>query len=263
MTSEDTMRRVPVEVSNLSFAYPNGVAVFDGFNLRIEGGESLAVIGPPGCGKSTLLYLIAGLRRPSRGKVLVAGVPVIGPRRETGLILQDYGLLPWATALGNIALGLRLRGVSSRERKQIATEWLLRLGLERVAHRYPGQMSGGQRQRVAVARTLATNPDLLLMDEPFSALDSLTREDLQGLVLGLGIATRLTTVLVTHSVEEAALLGRRVLVLGKPPLQSGVLIPSPGAGSPEYRHSKEFLDVCHEVRERVHEAARAFGEDAR
>jgi NitT/TauT family transport system ATP-binding protein len=214
----------------------------------VKHGESWAVVGPSGCGKTTLLYLLAGLHRPKSGEVLVEGDPVTGPRPSTGLILQDYGLLPWATAKDNIALGLRIRGIKARERDALAHHWLERLGIEAVANKYPGQLSGGQRQRVAIARTLILNPTLLLMDEPFSSLDSSTREDLQNLVVQLATDGSMTTVLVTHDIQEAAFLGRKVLVVGGAPISDGVVVDNPLARRPQYRHTPEFFAKCSELK---------------
>ncbi|MBI4328371.1 MAG: ABC transporter ATP-binding protein [Chloroflexi bacterium] len=235
----------------MSFAYERRTPIFGDFTWSVERGESWAIIGPSGCGKTTLLYLLAGLRRPERGQVFVASKPLRGPRRATGLILQDYGLLPWATAAENIDLGLRLRGIDGRERRRRVMEWMTHLGIASLAGRYPAQLSGGQRQRVAIARTLALEPDLLLMDEPFSALDALTREELQGLALELAVGRGLTTVLVTHSIEEAVFLGRRILVLGHPPVSAPDVIENPGAGDSSYRAQPEFHRVVRELRQRI------------
>jgi len=171
-----------IRVENVSFAYPGKEVIFQSFSWQVEKGESWAIIGPSGCGKTTLLYLLAGLRLPQEGAVLVNGQMVRRPRRQTGLILQDYGLLPWATVHQNTALGLTIRGVREPQRQAIVTQWLARLDIADVSAQYPSQLSGGQRQRAAVARTLALEPDLLLMDEPFSSLDALTREGLQNMV---------------------------------------------------------------------------------
>ncbi len=213
-------------------------------------GESWAIIGPSGCGKSTLLYLLAGLLIPDRGMVEIAGTRVQGTRFDTGLILQDYGLLPWATAIENVRLGLRIRG--QKQTSETAAAWLERVGLVAQARRYPSQLSGGQRQRVGIARTLAMDPELLLMDEPFSSLDALTRESMQAIALELGIASTRSTVLVTHDIDEAVLLGRRVLVLGVNRNQGrAVIVDNPGAGDAGYRDRPEFHVMGQRVREAV------------
>lgn len=235
-----------INLEGVSFGYKRGKRIFEEFNWRVERGEAWAILGSSGCGKSTLLYLLAGLLHPEEGVLRVGGEALKRPRPRTGLILQDYGLLPWATVRENIALGLRVRqfyGPDGRHapRDEIVSqmdkrvdEWLDQLGLAEAAQSFPGQISGGQRQRTAIARTLALNPDLLLMDEPFASLDAPTREALQRFVMNLNIEQGLTTVVVTHSIEEAVLLGRQVLVLEKPPNRQAHIVEStpaaPGSG---------------------------------
>jgi NitT/TauT family transport system ATP-binding protein len=221
------------------------------------------VIGPSGCGKTTLLYLLAGLRAPTGGHILIDGQPLTRPRPHTGLILQDYGLLPWATVGENAAIGLQVRnfygpdGTHAPRDYRPSNEvnpWLQRLGLTAVAGQYPAQISGGQRQRTAIARTLAIQPDLLLMDEPFSSLDALTREDLQDLTLELCAEQKLTLVIVTHAIEEAATLGKKVLVLSLPPNRQPVIVDNPAAGSPGYRQSPAYQSTCQALRTRMESA---------
>lgn len=233
------------------FGYPGHEPVLRDFSWTLEKGDSWAVIGPSGCGKTTLLFLLAGLRLPESGTVEVRGALVRGTQRATGLILQDHGLLPWATARQNVQLGMRIRGMGERESANVTQRWLERLGIGGLGSRFPGQLSGGQRQRVAIARTLALEPDLLLMDEPFSSLDALTRESMQALALDLGVARGLSTVIVTHDIQEAVFLGRRILVMtGRP--DGGILtVENPGAGSPDYRAAPEFQRIGQDVRERV------------
>ncbi len=214
-----------IQAHALTFQYGKQPPIFQDFSWQVEAGDSWAVIGASGCGKSTLLYLLAGLRQPTGGQLLIHGQPILRPRPQTGLILQDYGLLPWATLRQNVTLGLDLRrfyGPDSRHAPPEALaadaparvrHWLDRLGLNAVADQFPGQVSGGQRQRAAIARTLVLQPDLLLMDEPFASLDAPTRESLQSLVLELPGERPLTTILVTHTIEEALLIGGKVLVL--------------------------------------------------
>ena len=239
-------------LDGVTFAYPGGRPVLLDFSWEIPEGESWAVIGPSGCGKSTLLYLLAGLRLPDSGQIRVAGEPIGGPRRDIGLILQDHGLLPWETALENVGLGLRLRGVNRKAWKAAAQEWLERLALDGLADRYPGQLSGGQRQRVAIARTLACSPKLLLMDEPFSALDAMTREALQMLALELGIARGLSAILITHDIREAVTLGNRILVMGATPDDPVAIIDNPRAGQQDFPESVEFLEQARRVRARLY-----------
>lgn len=237
-----------IEVRDLSFGYAHPDEIYKQFDWSVAGGESWVVLGPSGCGKTTLVYLLAGLRRPTAGSVRIEGSEVTAPRTSTGLILQDHGLLPWARARDNVALGLRIRRVPAPERDGKVRYWLERLGIDHVAEKYPGQLSGGQRQRVAIARTLALSPSLLLMDEPFSSLDSSTREDLQDLVVSLSEDGTMTTVLVTHDLQEAVFLGRKILIVGHPPITVPVVVDNPEARRPGYRQSPSFFQRCAEVR---------------
>jgi NitT/TauT family transport system ATP-binding protein len=255
-----------IEVRGLSFRYPDGHPVFSEFDWRVERGEAWAVLGPSGCGKTTLLYLLAGLRLPEAGQVIVGGEPLLRPRPRTGLILQDYGLLPWAPVRDNVSLGLRVRGFYGPDgkhapRDEVVVElrervdpWLKRLGLETVAGQFPSQLSGGQRQRTAIARTLALSPDLLLMDEPFGSLDAPTREGLQDLVLSLHGERHLTTVVVTHAIEEAALLGRKVLVLGRLPNRRPRIVANPKAGQGAFRRTPEYARSVARLRRALEQA---------
>lgn len=224
------------------------VRALDSLALEIAEGECVSVIGPSGCGKSTALLLAAGLLTPSSGRVLVGGETAAGPRRQTALILQEYGLLPWKTVADNASLGLRIRHVPRAEERIRAEEALARVGLAEFARSYPGELSGGMRQRLALARAIALDADLLLMDEPLSALDALTREDLQDVLLELWRARRHTSVLVTHSIEEAVYLGRRVVVLSPRPGRVAAVVDNPGMGAPGYRASETFLARCTELR---------------
>ncbi len=249
-----------IELDSVSFQYSPKAPILQDFEWRVAGGQAWSVIGPSGCGKSTLLYLLAGLRLPQGGQVRIHGEVISRPRPQTGLILQDYGLLPWATVAQNASLGLRIRkfygpdGTHAPNAEEVqdiqarAGHWIERLGLAHVEAHYPGQISGGQRQRTAIARTLALNPDLLLMDEPFASLDAPTREDLQKLIWALRREQDLTTVIVTHSIDEAALLGEHILVLGQPPNQGATVIANPKASLPDYAGTVEFIEVCQLLR---------------
>ena len=261
-----------IEIQNLDFTYPGQTApLFDQFTWRVERGEFWSVIGPSGCGKSTLLHLIVGVRAASGGTLTVNGesVPRKKNRGKTGLVLQDYGMLPWATVRENVELGLRIRGFYKQDERPLRETkderktsvvrpssfvgvdfWLDRFGLGALRDKYPAQISGGQRQRAAIARTLVLEPDVLLMDEPFSALDAPTREDLEQLTLDLQAETKTTTVFVTHNIEEAVFLGRRILVLGAPPHRSPArAVENPGAGRAEYRDAPEFAEKARVLRE--------------
>jgi NitT/TauT family transport system ATP-binding protein len=224
------------------------VRALDTLALDVASGEPVAVIGPSGCGKSTLLLIAAGLLAPTKGGVAIGDAAVIGPRRETALILQDFGLLPWKTVEHNAALGLTIRGVDRAETRRRTSEALERVGLAEFAHAYPAELSGGMRQRLALARAVALDADLLLMDEPLSALDALKREDLQDVLLELWQRRGHTQVLVTHSIEEAAFLGRRVVVMSPRPGRVAAVVDNPGMGADGYRQSAEFYRVATELR---------------
>lgn len=253
-----------ITIENLTFRYgPRAVPVFDHFNWQVQPGEAWSIVGPSGCGKTTLLMLMAGLRRATSGTIHVGDTLIQRPRPETGLILQDYGLMPWATVWDNVALGLSVRRFygpdgkhaprttpppGRQEARQMVAQWLRRLNIYEQRNKFPGAISGGQRQRTAIARTLALKPDLLLMDEPFSSLDAPTREDLQQLVLRLRAEMQLTSVIVTHAIEEAAILGRQILVLTEPPNTEAVIVSNPDAGTPGYRSTGTFLETCNTLR---------------
>jgi NitT/TauT family transport system ATP-binding protein len=253
-----------IQFEGITYSYPQQLPIFEAFDWQVETGETWAVLGPSGCGKTTLLYLLAGLRFPSQGRILIHGEPVLRPRPETGLILQDYGLLPWATVRENAALGFKIRELygpdgthapekylRGRDFDQLVDSWLGRVGIGSVAQKYPRQLSGGQRQRTAIARTLVLGPDLLLMDEPFSSLDAPTRESLQNLSLELCTEEAITLVLVTHSIEEAAYLGNKILLLNQPPNQQATILENPGAGEAAYRDSADYVALCRVLRERL------------
>lgn len=265
-----------IDVRAVTFAYPNQPPIFEAFSWQVATDETWAVIGPSGCGKSTLLYLLAGLKAPNGGEVWIGGQQMGQPRPRTGLILQDYGLLPWATVAENAALGLRVRRfygpdgrhapagprVQPQEIEQRVSFWLERLGIAGQRDQYPSQLSGGQRQRTAIARTLAMNPDLLLMDEPFSSLDALTREDLERLTLELRAETGVTTVIVTHNIEEAVYMGQRLLVLQDPPHEWALIVENPDAGQRGYRNDPLFQVRCADIRELLGETGRTDHETA-
>jgi NitT/TauT family transport system ATP-binding protein len=246
-----------IELHNLTYHYANQKPIFQDFSWKILRGEMWAILGSSGCGKSTLLYLLAGLRLPSTGNVFINGKPLERPRPHTGLIIQDYGLLPWATVRENAELGERIRvfygpdgthAPSDFQPSKNVDPWLDRLRLLPLADKYPSQISGGQRQRTAIARTLALEPDLLLMDEPFSSLDAPTRESLQNLTIELQKEQDLTLTIVTHSIEEAAVLGRKILLLNDPPNTTPKVIDNPFAARKNFRESDEYITLCRELR---------------
>ncbi len=194
-----------------------GVVALSGISLDVAEGELLAVIGPSGCGKSTLLNLIAGFIDPDQGRVLFAGDPVQRPGPERAVVFQDGALFPWLTVAGNIDFVMRMQKRPKPERARVQRELIELVGLEGFEHAHPHELSGGMRQRVAIARALAMEPRVLLMDEPFGALDAQTRERLQDELLRIWRQTQKTIVFVTHNVEEAAYLGDRVVVMSQRP----------------------------------------------
>ncbi|RZS82798.1 NitT/TauT family transport system ATP-binding protein [Motilibacter rhizosphaerae] len=220
-------------------------------SFDVAPGEFLALVGPSGCGKSTLLDLLGGLSGPTSGQVLVDGRPVTGPGLDRGLVFQQYALLPWRTAQSNVEFGLEAKSVPRRKRAALAREFLDLVGLRGFEDRYPHQLSGGMRQRVAIARSLAFDPDVLLMDEPFAALDAQTRENLQLELLRIWEQTGKTVVFITHGIDEAVLLGQRVAVMTSRPgrIKQVVDIPLPLARrrGEDVRSDPEFVRLRHEV----------------
>ena len=217
-------------------------------NLQVESGEALAIIGPSGCGKSSMLRLAAGLAQPTSGTVRINGNLAEKPRKQTALILQNFGLLPWKTVRQNAELGLLIQGAAAQERTQRTTEALARVGLADFANSYPNQLSGGMQQRLALARAIALDIDTLLMDEPLSALDALLREELQDTLLALWQEKRYTQVLVTHSIEEAVYLGQRIVVMAPRPGRVVATIENPLMGSAQWRSQNAFFSQCRAVR---------------
>jgi NitT/TauT family transport system ATP-binding protein len=207
------------------------VVALAGIDLDIAPGEFVCLLGPSGCGKSTLLNAIAGFAPPSAGRVEVAGRPVQAPGPDRGMVFQEYALFPWMTVEQNIAFGLEIKGLEQIEITPVVDRLLARLGLTEFRRRYPKDLSGGMRQRVAIARVLALDPPILLMDEPFGALDALTRRTLQDELLTLWQSLRKTVVFVTHSIEEAIYLADRIVVLtyrpGRLKLDRAVTLPRP------------------------------------
>ena len=243
---------IALDQVHLSFAdNARTLPVLEDVSLQVGAGASCAVIGPSGCGKTSLLFLLAGLLEPTAGTVRVAD------RSRTGVILQHYGLLPWKSVAANIGLGLRLQGADREQIRARVNELLVEMDLAAFADHFPGQLSGGMQQRVALARALATGPQLLLMDEPLSALDALTRERLQHTILDVWQRHRVTMVLVTHSIEEAAYLGQTVVVLTDRPARVAAVVENPGAGRADYRQSETFFHQCHQLRTLIREQVHA------
>lgn len=205
-----------VRFTNVSKTFRAGTSnhtVLDGVSLTVSEGEFVSIIGPSGSGKTTILNIMAGFTQPTKGIASFDGKPITKPGPERGVVFQEYSLFPWLTVLGNVEFGLRASGHSRRAARESANHYLSMVGLSDHGHKYPIQLSGGMRQRVGIARALATRPKLLLLDEPFAAVDALTRTGLQRQLLHLWEETGTTVVLITHSVEEALYLSQRVLVV--------------------------------------------------
>jgi len=209
------MAHIEARDITLTYQTPSGaVPAVQGVSFGIETSEFLCIVGPSGCGKSTLLNIMAGFLTPTAGEIRIGGAPVTGSGMDRGVVFQDFAqLFPWRTALGNVAFGLEMKGVPKAQREAIALEQLRLVKLENFARSYPHHLSGGMQQRVAIARALAYNPAVLLMDEPFAALDALTRDDMQRLLADVWRTTRKTVIYVTHNVAEAIYLADRVLVM--------------------------------------------------
>src|SRR5215468_10697413 len=245
----DQVRQPLLSIRGVTKRFPVGDGEIEALarvDLTIACGEFVCLIGASGCGKSTLLRIVAGFEEPTSGDVTVHGKPVTGPGSDRGMVFQDYALFPWMTVRQNIGFGPRQRQLPRKEVEDIADEFVKLVGLERAASRYPSQLSGGMKQRVAIARVLANNANILLMDEPFGALDALTREQLQRELLQIWARTRVTIVFVTHSVEEAALLADRVLVMSSGPgrIEADIEVDLPrprDVSSPEFNAVRRGL----------------------
>ena len=223
-----------ITIADLVLDYVNsetgvGHRAVDGLALDVAVNEFLCVLGPSGCGKSTLLAAIAGFLRPTGGTIVMDGKRIEGPSAERGVVFQEYALLPWMNVLDNAALGLKLRGVARDERYATARRYLAIANLHNVEHKYPHELSGGMKQRVAVARTLANSPEVMLMDEPFAAVDAQTRMTLQEELGRIAMQSKLTVIFITHSVEEAIFLGDRVAVMTPGPGRIRTIVRVPFA----------------------------------
>jgi NitT/TauT family transport system ATP-binding protein len=223
--------------------------VLNDINLKLSPREFVCLVGASGCGKSTLLNIIAGLEQPSAGEILVDGELVLGPGADRGMVFQSYTLYPWLTVAQNIAFGLKLRKVSKAQQRDIVSYYLDVVGLTPFAHSYPKQLSGGMKQRVAIARALANNPEVLLMDEPFGALDAQTKEQMQQFLLNLWEETHTTVLMITHDVEEAIFLSERLYVMSRRPgeLKQEIPISLPHHRELDIKLSPEFIDIKRQV----------------
>lgn len=221
------------------------ISALHDFELDVREGEFLSILGPSGCGKSTFLNVLAGLAHKTGGTITIDGKPSDGINRHQGVVFQGYALFPWRTVLQNIEMGLEIRKVAKRERRETAEHFLQLVGLTGFGHRYPHELSGGMRQRVAIARSLAYSPDLLLMDEPFAALDAQTREILQSELLRIWEEHKKTIVFITHSLDEAIYLSDRIAVMTHRPgrIKSILDVPLARPRPAEIRHSPAFVHL--------------------
>ncbi|WP_325176586.1 ABC transporter ATP-binding protein [Paenibacillus alkalitolerans] len=223
--------------------------VFRDIDLQLKANEFFSILGPSGCGKSTLLRLIAGLDEPSSGAIYLDGEQITGPGADRGMVFQGYTLFPWLTVRQNIEYGLKLKGIPLLERRAVSTRYLNTIRLESFANAFPKQLSGGMKQRVAIARALANKPKVLLMDEPFGALDAQTKLEMQELLLEVWEQEKTTVVFITHDIEEAVFLSQRIAVMGAAPgrILEVYEVPLPPARAPETRELPEFLRLKREL----------------
>jgi NitT/TauT family transport system ATP-binding protein len=246
-----------LQVHNLTKTYPvqgKKLVVLEDINLQLFANEFVCLVGASGCGKSTLLNLIAGLVKPTSGEIRVDGRLVNGPGSDRGMVFQNYTLYPWLTVSQNIAFGLKLRKIPKAEQRDRVDYYLQVVGLTQFAHALPKQLSGGMKQRVAIARALANEPAVLLMDEPFGALDAQTKEQMQQFLLELWEQTHTTILMITHDVEEASYLSQRIYVMSSHPgrMKQEVKIDLPSDRHLELKLSTEFLGIKREIIHALH-----------
>lgn len=222
-------------------------------NLSVADNDFVTILGPSGCGKSTLLRMVAGLDTPTTGRILLDGKAITGPGADRGMVFQSYTLFPWLTVAENVAFGLRERGISQKERSSIAREWLEKVGLTSFASHFPKQLSGGMQQRTAIARALANDPKMLLLDEPFGALDNQTRALMQELLLGIWERERKTVIFVTHDIEEAIFLASRVVVMSARPgrIKADIPVDLPHPRHYTVKTSPAFSDLKARLTEEI------------
>ena len=257
----------PITIDRVSKTYQSRsgapVEALKPFSFEIAAGEFLVIVGPSGCGKSTLLYMLAGLGEPTAGTIRVGDETVTGPDIDRGMVFQSYALFPWLTVLGNVEFGLENKGVPRQERRELAMDYLLTVGLGDFADKHVAELSGGMKQRVAIARAFATEPSVILMDEPFGALDALTRRFLQRELLRIWREHRRTVVFITHSVPEAVVLADRIAVMTPRPgeLKSTIAVD---LAHPRDTASDAFRDLEGRIyAELDEELARTFADEGR
>ncbi|MFO7178300.1 MAG: ABC transporter ATP-binding protein [Pseudomonadota bacterium] len=256
--AELAARPLVMSIEDLSREYAsdggNSVLALSGIHFEIRHREFISVIGPSGCGKSTLIRILAGLDAPTSGRVRLDGHDVVGPGADRGMVFQSYTLFPWLSVKKNVMFGLKMRGLPTREAERRALEWLELVGLGDYAELYPAQLSGGMKQRVAIARALANEPRILLMDEPFGALDAQTRAAMQAHLLRICDTVDVTVLFITHDLDEAVYLSDRIVVLGANPGRVLEIIEVPVARprTPEQFLSAHFLATKKRLEELIH-----------
>jgi NitT/TauT family transport system ATP-binding protein len=239
-----------IEIKGLKKVYPGGVKALGNIDLKIPPGELTTLLGPSGCGKTTLLKIIAGLLDKTEGEVLIKGERIKGPGPERAFVFQDFALMPWATVIRNVAFGLELRGVPKKERYEIARRYIDEVGLTGFDKAYPHELSGGMRQRVGLARALAVDAEILLMDEPFASVDEQTRRKFQEDLLNLLKIEKKTVVFVTHSIEEAVYVSDQVVLLSPRPSKVMRIVDTRLDGVEnveDIRRDRKYLDVVEEL----------------
>lgn len=241
-----------VEVQDLSVTFSSSkhkTKVLDKINFTVEPGSFVCLLGPSGCGKSTVLNTIAGFIRPTKGTVLVDEQIVTKPGADRGFVFQQYSLLPWKTTSQNVEFGLRIKGIAKAKRRELVNEYLNRVGLYNHRNSYPHQLSGGMKQRASIVRALINSPSVLLMDEPFSALDAQTRHMMQELLMEIWQEFKTTVIFVTHDIEEAVLLGDRILVMGVNPghIKEDIAIDLPRPRHIDDTLTPEFMQISRRI----------------
>lgn len=256
MAGNDAAVKVKIENVVKKYSTRKGEMIaLNGVSLDIKENEFICVVGPSGCGKSTLLNIIAGLHEPTSGRVLVDGKPVEGPGPERGVVFQQYALFPWLTVLKNVEFGLKLKGVTGEQATAEAMKYLKMVQLEQFANSYPKELSGGMKQRVAIARAYAVNPEVLLMDEPFGALDAQTRTQLQSELLETWQTEKKTCFFITHDVDEAIILAQKVIIMSARPgrIKEIVDINISYPRTQETKMSPEFLELKNYIWSQVYQ----------
>lgn len=254
-----TSKKIQLHIDEVTLKFPTSTGTdftaLDKVSMEVRENEFAVIVGPSGCGKSSLLYLTAGLNSPTDGEIKVAGKVVDGPGAERGMVFQSYTLFPWLTVSENIEFGLKQKKMPAPERKKIVQKYLKEVGLESFADRNPKQLSGGMKQRVAIARSLANDPEILLMDEPFGALDSQTRMQMQQLLLQVWEHSKKTVVFVTHDIDEAIMLGDRVFVMGARPgrIQKVLDVNIPHPRTLDMVMEPDFISLKREILSLLHD----------